>query len=157
MNDRTDLAAALDPKNRRRTPRPQAILVADDNEDVRQLWRACLTLSGYAVTEAVNGADAVAKAIDSAPAAILMDFSMPGMNGAEAVTRLRLHAHTRTTPVIGITAHSEATTRDFRRACDAVLEKPVNPDDLLAALQRALRRGGPRSGPKTTKAPLYGK
>jgi CheY-like chemotaxis protein len=139
VNDSTDVAAAADTVNRRRTPRPQTILVADDNEDVRQLWRACLALSGYAVTEAVDGADAVAKAIISPPAVILMDFSMPGMNGAEAVRRLRLNAPTRTTPVIGITAHSEATTRDFRRACDAVLEKPVNPDDLLAALRRALR------------------
>ena len=103
------------------------------------MWRACLTLSGYVVTEAVDGADAVVKAIQGAHAVILMDFSMPGMNGAEAVQKLRLHARTRATPVIGLTAHSEASTRDFRRACDAVLEKPVNPDDLLAALRRALR------------------
>lgn len=140
MDDPIDLATVFDAVNRRRTPRPQAILVADDNADVRQLWRACLTLSGYAVTEAVDGADAVAKAIHGAPAVILMDFSMPGMDGAEAVRRLRLHARTCATPVIGLTAHSESTTtRAFRRACDAVLEKPVNPDDLLAALRRALR------------------
>jgi CheY-like chemotaxis protein len=139
VNDSTDVSAAVDTVNRRRSPRPQTILVADDNEDVRQLWRACLALCGYAVTEAVDGADAVAKAIVTKPAVILMDFSMPGMNGAEAVRKLRLHAPTRSTPVIGITAHSEATTREFRHACDAVLEKPVNPDDLLAALRRALR------------------
>jgi CheY-like chemotaxis protein len=68
-----------------------------------------------------------------------MDFSMPGMNGAEAVNRIRLHASTRATPVIGITAHSETSTGAFRSVCDAVLEKPVHPDDLLAALRRALR------------------
>ena len=139
VDDRSQLPAAFDIVNRRRTPRPQAILIADDNEDVRQLWRACLTLSGYAVTEAVDGADAVAKALACAPAVILMDFSMPGMDGTEAVARLRLHARTRATPVIGLTAHPNLTTRDFRRVCDAVLEKPVNPDDLLAALRRALR------------------
>ena len=60
------MAAAVDTVNRRRTPRPQTILVADDNEDVRQLWRACLALCGYAVTEAVDGADAVAKALQIA-------------------------------------------------------------------------------------------
>ena len=134
-----DFPIHSDPGGRRRSSRPQEILVADDNEDVRQLWRACLTLSGYAVTEAVDGADAVAKAIRGAPAAILMDFSMPGMNGAEAVHRLRQNARTRATPVIGITAHSESTTRDFRHVCDAVLDKPVNPDDLLSALRRVLR------------------
>jgi CheY-like chemotaxis protein len=127
-------------RNRRRTARPQNILVADDNEDIRQLWRVCLTLAGFAVTEAVDGVDAVAMAIRNAPAAILMDFSMPGMNGSEAVHRLKLHERTRATPVIGLTAHSESTTRDFRRICDAVLEKPVNPDELLAALRHALRR-----------------
>jgi len=103
------------------------------------MWRVCLTISGYAVTEAVDGADAVAKAIQGAPAVILMDFSMPGMDGAEAVQKLKLHASTRATPVIGITAHSTPTTREFRRVCDAVLEKPVNPDDLMAALRQALR------------------
>ena len=139
VDDRTHLPAAVDGVNRRRSPRPQAVLVADDNADIRQLWRACLTLSGFAVTEAVDGADAVAKALEGAPAVILMDFSMPGMNGTEAVRKLRLHARTRATPVIGLTAHSEPTTTDFRRVCDAVLEKPVNPDDLLFALRRALR------------------
>ena len=128
--------------NRRRAPRPQAVLVADDNADVRELWRACLTQSGYAVTEAVDGADAVAKALRGAPAVILMDFSMPIMNGTEAVRALKLHACTRATPVIGLTAHVGPTTADFRRICDTVLEKPVNPDNLLEALRRALRPGG---------------
>lgn len=139
VEDPTDLAAAFDRINRRRTPRPQAILVADDNEDVRQLWRACLTLSGYAVTEAINGADAVAKALALAPDAILMDFSMPGMDGAQAVHALKGHACTRMTPIIGLTAHIGSATVDFRRMCDTVLEKPVNPDRLLAALRWALR------------------
>lgn len=130
--------------------------MADDNDDVRLLWRACLTLSGYAVTEAVDGADAVAKAMLSTPAVILMDFSMPGMNGTEAVERLRLHPRTRTTPVIGITAHSEATTVDFRRVCDVVLDKPVNPDDLLAAVRHALSMTVTPLGPTTTKTTIYG-
>lgn len=117
--------------------------MADDNDDVRQLWRACLTLSGFAVTEAVNGADAVAKALEFPPDVILMDFSMPGMDGAQAVRALKRHACTRTTPVIGLTAHTGAATLDFRRMCDTVLEKPVNPDSLLAALRWALRRSAP--------------
>ena len=117
--------------------------MADDNDDVRQLWRACLMLSGYAVTEAVDGADAVAKALRFAPDVILMDFSMPGMDGAEAVHALKLDARTRTTPVIGLTAHTGSTTAEFRRICDIVLDKPVNPESLLEELRRALRRTHP--------------
>jgi CheY-like chemotaxis protein len=140
VDDGTHVTAAVDTVNRRRSTRPQTVLVADDNADVRQLWRACLTLSGFAVTEAVDGADAVAKALQGAPAVILMDFSMPGMDGAEAVQALKLHACTRAIPVIGLTAHTAATTAAFRRICDTVLEKPVNPDKLLEELRRALRR-----------------
>jgi CheY-like chemotaxis protein len=126
--------------DRRRRTRPQAVLVADDSEDVRLLWRAYLTLSGFAVTEAVNGADAVAKAVQHSPAVILMDFCMPGMNGAEAVHALKGHACTAATPVIGLTAHGRCqSTQDFRRVCDTVLDKPVSPDDLLAAVRQALR------------------
>jgi CheY-like chemotaxis protein len=125
--------------NRRHGPPPHVVLVADDNDDVRELWRTWLTLSGYAVTEAVDGADAVAKALRSAPDVILMDFSMPIMNGTEAVRALKLHACTRATPVIGLTAHVGPTTADFCCICDTVLEKPVNPDTLLEAVRRALR------------------
>jgi CheY-like chemotaxis protein len=135
----SDVPAAIETLDRRRRKRPQAILVADDNDDVRQLWRECLTLAGYAVTEAVDGAGAVAKALLFAPDVILMDFSMPGMDGVQAAHALKLHARTRTTPVIGLTAHTGSATAEFRRVCDTVLEKPVNPDDLLAALRRALR------------------
>jgi CheY-like chemotaxis protein len=141
-NRTVDDTAGATRVNRRQGPRPQEVLVADDNEDVRELWRTCLTLSGYAVTEAVDGADAVAKALRSVPAVILMDFSMPILNGTEAVRALKLHACTRATPVIGLTAHVGPTTVDFRRICDMVLEKPVNPDTLLAALRHALRPDG---------------
>jgi CheY-like chemotaxis protein len=131
---------ARDSSNRRRGPRPQPVLVADDNEDVRELWRAYLTLSGFAVTEAVNGADAVAKAVQTPPAVILMDLCMPGMDGVEAAHALKLHAATATTPVIGLTAQGSCqSSQDFRRVCATVLEKPVTHEDLLAALRRALR------------------
>jgi CheY-like chemotaxis protein len=115
------------------------VLVVDDSEDVRHLWRAALTLSGFAVTEAVNGKDAVGKAVAGAPDVILMDFCMPGMNGAEAVDALKRDARTAATPVIGVTAHATSpATQEFRRLCDAVLEKPVSPQTLVEALRLAL-------------------
>lgn len=118
-------------------------MVVDDDEDIRLLWRTCLTMAGFLVTEAANGADGIAQALLGAPSVILMDFSMPGMDGAATVRALKLHACTQATPVIGITAHGASLmTRDFWCLCDAVLEKPVSPDALMGALRQVL--GGAR-------------
>lgn len=93
----------------------------------------------------MDGADAVTKALQSPPDVIVIDFSMPVMDGTAAVQALKQHASTATTPVIGVTAHgSDAVTQDFRQACDTVLVKPVCPDTLLNVLRRALRGELPR-------------
>jgi len=132
--------------DRRRERRPQRVLVVDDNDAIRELWHTYLTLSGFAVTEAVNGVDAIERAVQAAPVAIIMDFSMPVMNGADAVRTLRQHSSTMTTPVIGLTGHAvDPCAREFRRVCDTVLEKPIQPEDLLDALRDVLRRRTPPS------------
>jgi CheY-like chemotaxis protein len=137
-----------DAADRRHDPRPQRVLVADDNVELRQLWRAYLTLAGFAVSEAGNGADAVVKAVLDAPVVILMDFSMPGMDGATAARALKSDPRTFATPVIGLTAHgSAAGAHAFHEVCDIVLEKPVSPEAVLDALRRALRRDDPGAPP----------
>ena len=128
--------------DRRRERRPQRVLVVDDNDAIRELWHTYLTLSGFAVTEAVNGVDAIERVVQAVPAAIIIDFSMPVMNGADAVRTLRHHPWTATTPVIGLTGHgADPSTREFRRVCDTVLEKPIEAEALLDALRDLLRRG----------------
>jgi CheY-like chemotaxis protein len=117
------------------------VLVADDNADVRQLWRAFLTLSGFAVSEAANGKAAIAKALEDAPDAILMDFSMPGMDGAAAGRALKADLRTAAIPVIGLTGHGpEAGAYNFQDVCEIVLEKPLNPEAVVDALRRVLQR-----------------
>ena len=103
---------------------------------------ACVpNLRGFHVTEAVDGANAVEKALQNPPDVIVIDFSMPVMSGGEAVQALKQHASTATTPVIGVTAHGlDVATQAFRHVCDTVLQKPVSPDMLLNVLRRALRR-----------------
>lgn len=119
----------------------QRVLVADDNPDLRQLWRAYLTVSGFDVSEAANGAEAVAKAARELPAAILMDFSMPAMDGAAAARALKADPRTAGIPVIGLTAHgTRANAHDFPAVCETVLEKPLNPEAVIAALRRAVAR-----------------
>ena len=117
------------------------MLVADDNADVRQLWRAFLTLSGFVVSEAANGAEAIAKALEDSPAVILMDFSMPGMDGAAAGRALKRDLRTAAIPVVGLTGHApEAGAYHFQDVCDIVLEKPLNPEAVVEALRRAIQR-----------------
>ena len=89
----------------------QRVLVADDHGELRQLWRAYLTLSGFVVSEAADGAEAVAKAIQESPAVVLMDFRMPGMDGAAAARALKGDPRTAAIPVIGLTAHGTALPR----------------------------------------------
>lgn len=119
----------------------QRVLVADDNPDLRQLWRAYLTVSGFDVSEAANGAEAVAKAARDLPAVILMDFSMPAMDGAAAARALKADPRTAGIPVIGLTAHgTRANAHDFPAVCETVLEKPLNPEAVIDALRRAVNR-----------------
>jgi CheY-like chemotaxis protein len=120
-------------------PRRKRVLVADDNADVRQLWRAYLTVTGYDVSAATNGAEAIARALEDAPDVILMDFSMPGMDGADAARALKADPRTAAIPVVGLTGHGAAAgAHDFHHVCAVVLEKPLRPEAVLAALGRAL-------------------
>ena len=116
------------------------VLVADDNADVRQLWRAYLTVTGYDVSAASNGKEAIDRAIAEVPDVILMDFSMPGMDGADAARALKADPRTAAIPVVGLTAHgNDASAHAFHEVCAVVLEKPLRPEAVLAALGRALQ------------------
>ncbi|HTL45551.1 MAG TPA: response regulator [Vicinamibacterales bacterium] len=125
---------------RRLAPRPQLILVADDVDDVRTLWSAYLRMWGFEIAEARNGYEAVELAGISAPAAILMDFSMPGLDGAHAARLIRKHPRLQRVPVVGVTAHTSAALDEFRMSCDAVLYKPVSPETLLDTLRALMRQ-----------------
>jgi CheY-like chemotaxis protein len=115
------------------------VLVADDNADIRQLWRAYLTVTGYDVSAASNGKEAIARALEDKPDVILMDFSMPGMDGADAARALKADPRTAAIPVVGLTGHgADAGAHDFHQVCAVVLDKPLSPEAVLAALGRAI-------------------
>ena len=126
--------------DRRRTPRPQVVVVADDFDALRHIWRIGLSYSGFDVIEASTGAEALQLATVHRPVAVVMDLAMPVMDGLEATRRLKQDPRTTDVPVLMVTAH---TSPEHRRAaedagCAAFLPKPADLDDLITELRRVL-------------------
>jgi CheY-like chemotaxis protein len=120
-----------------------AILLVEDNELNRDMLSRRLIRRGFEVLLAVDGAQALQIAAQSLPALILMDMSLPGVDGWEATRRLKSNPSTATIPVIAVTAHAMASDRESALAagCDDFDTKPIEFDRLLAKIA-ALIGGG---------------
>lgn len=118
--------------------RGRLVLIVDDVPDNRELYVQYLTYFGYRAAEAGDGQDALTKAAALKPDVIVMDLSLPGMDGWEATRRLKADASTRKIPVIALTGHALSGSDEHARAagCDAFLTKPCDPADLAAAIDR---------------------
>jgi two-component system cell cycle response regulator DivK len=116
------------------------ILVVDDYQDAREMYAEYLQFSGFRVAEARNGNEAVEQAFALKPALILMDLSLPGMDGWEATRRLKADETTRHIPIVALTGHALAgASEGARRAgCDSFVTKPCLPDDLVVEVRRML-------------------
>jgi two-component system, cell cycle response regulator DivK len=126
-----------------RTPNPQSplILVVDDNLDAREMYSMYLEYEGFRVLEAENGEQAVEKTREALPSLVLMDASMPRMDGWDAVRLLKNDPKTRGIPILMLTGHAydEHRTRAAEVGADGFLAKPVLPDDLAREVRRALQ------------------
>lgn len=126
------------------------ILVVDDFEDNRDMYAQFLRFSGFRVEEAVDGREALDKAFATLPDLIVMDLSLPGLDGWEATRRLKKDDRTRHIPVIAVTGHALAGHSEGAReaGCDAFVTKPCVPADLVTQIRKMLgaRRGASRSG-----------
>ena len=116
------------------------ILVVDDYQDAREMYAEYLQFSGFRVAEARNGNEAVEQAFALKPDLILMDLSLPGMDGWEATRRLKADDTTRHIPIVALTGHALAgASEGARRAgCDSFVTKPCLPDDLVVEVRRML-------------------
>ena len=117
------------------------ILYVEDNDDnVYMLKMRLEMLDEFAVLVAENGEKGVAAALAEGPDLILMDLEMPGVDGWEATRRLKADARTRDIPVIALSAHALAGTREKALAagCDEFDTKPVDFDRLLGTMRRLL-------------------
>jgi CheY-like chemotaxis protein len=124
--------------------RPSLVLVVEDYQDAREMYAAYLQFSGFEVAEAMDGVEAIEKALELMPDIILMDLALPRMDGWEATRRLKSDARTRHIPIVALTGHALAGHAEGARqaGCDAFVTKPCLPDALVAEIQRmlALRR-----------------
>ena len=129
-----------------RTPPPQPlVLLAEDHEDTRFLLRYLLESRGCRVAEAADGEEAVRLAETMRPDIVVMDVSLPRLDGLAATRRIRERAALRGTPIVFLSGHAQP---DFRAAAlatggDEYFVKPLSLDELGLAVERHLRKGGP--------------
>ena len=121
------------------------ILLVEDNEDNRDMLSRRLIRKRYEVTLAVDGAEGVAQAATQRPDLILMDMSLPVLDGWEATRRIKGEPGTRDIPVIALTAHAMSDDRDraFAAGCDDYDTKPVELPRLLGKIETLLAKGAP--------------
>ena len=121
------------------------ILVVDDYEDAREMYAEYLRFCGFRVAEARNGNEALDQAFTLMPDLILMDLSLPGMDGWEATRQLKSDERTRQIPVVALTGHALAGASEGAKkaGCDSFVTKPCLPDDLVVEVRRMLSLSRP--------------
>ena len=124
-----------------KSARPRVLLV-DDYPDAREMYCEYLEFSGFEVVEAANGLEALQRAGEESPDIILIDLSLPIMDGWEATRRLKADPRTADIPVVALTGHAlSGISEGARKAgCDAFVTKPCLPDDLVKEIRKVLDR-----------------
>jgi len=119
---------------------PPLVLIVDDVDHGREICSEYLEFRGFRVATAADGQEALDKAFELLPDVILMDLSLPKIDGWEATRRLKLDERTRSIPVVALTAHALASAHEKAReaGCDAVVTKPCLPRDLETEVRRQL-------------------
>jgi CheY-like chemotaxis protein len=129
------------------SPNP-LILVVEDFDDAREMYRDYLEFAGFRVETARDGREAIDKAGAFQPDLILMDLSLPGIDGWEATRLLKAAPETRHIIIIALSAHALATEGERARAagCDGFIAKPCLPPDLVHEITKYLKNHGARRG-----------
>ena len=121
------------------------MLIVEDNVDNRTIYRTILEHFGFAVLEAADGESGVRMARESRPDLVLMDISIPIIDGHEATRILKADPATASIPVMALTAHAmaEDRIRAAEAGCDGYLSKPAEPNHVVAEVRRLLARKAP--------------
>ena len=120
---------------------PKKILIVDDNQDGRELVVKILKNRGYQMIEAVDGEEALEKAIAENPDLILMDISIPKIDGYEVTKRLKSQVTFKDTPIIALTAHAMKGDREkaLEAGCDGYISKPIDIHELPDQIKSYLK------------------
>lgn len=120
----------------------KTVLLVEDSDDTRRIYSAFLQHHGYRVLEAANGREGIQLARAERPDIIVMNLSMPVIDGISATTLLREDATMATTPIIVCTAYvqEDGSELAYAAGCDAYLEKPVEPSRLQGEIERLVRK-----------------
>ena len=117
------------------------VLLVEDTEDNRQMLKRLLELSGYYVVEALNGKQAVEMAREAQPQIILMDLSLPYIDGLAATRQIRSIPEFRNIPIVAVSAHDTADFHSDALAagCNVYVTKPIDYPELEELVEKLLR------------------
>lgn len=117
------------------------VLLVEDNPHNRKIFSGMLTHNGFAVREAETGELAMKSVAERRPDIILMDLSIPGIDGWECTRRLKADPATRSIPIIALTAHAMRGDEERARAagCDGYLSKPISPKKVVEEVRAFLK------------------
>jgi two-component system, cell cycle response regulator DivK len=116
------------------------VLVVDDFQDNREMYAEFLAYQGFRVIQAANGVEALDQAFTNRPDIIIMDLSLPVMDGWEATRRLKADQRTHGIPVVALTGHAMHghSKGAMEAGCDSFVAKPCLPDQLVAEIRKML-------------------
>ena len=130
----------------------RTILVVEDYDDVRQILRVLLESEDFRVLEAASGAEALEVLENERPDVILMDLSLPGFDGLEAIRRIRALDGFQNTPIVVLTAYTGRSTCEtaLRAGSDYFRAKPIDFDELAALLKEISFNGNTRNSKRVS-------
>lgn len=117
------------------------VLIVEDNDALREMFRRRLSRRGYAIELAEDGEAGIVKAIETAPDLILLDMSLPGKNGWTIANELKSSSQTKEIPIIAITAHAMRGDREraLQAGCDDYASKPIDFHALYEIMDRLIQ------------------
>ena len=122
--------------------RKELFLVVEDFEDSRFMMRRLLEMAGYNVVEATDGQQAVELAVQKHPSVILMDLSLPKLDGLSATREIRKHSGFHDVPIVAVSAHDgpESRSEALAAGCDEYITKPIDWEQLNALVAKFLSK-----------------
>ena len=122
----------------------ETIMIIEDNEQNMYLMKFLLENNGFSVIEAPSAAEGIAKVLEFAPDAVLLDIQLPDMDGYAVARHLRTFKDVEGIPIIAVTSYAMVGDREAALAagCTGYIEKPINPDTFIDQLRQYLLRDG---------------